>query len=88
VQQERLRRIAPQAKDFTNRRAYRNQPLNAAYKATNRRKSSLRSPVGHPFLTIKRLCGWAKVGYRDWAKNANRAFALLAMLNISKGDHR
>jgi hypothetical protein len=42
----------------------------------------VRSKVEHPFLTIKRLWGFAKVRYRGLAKNANRAFAMLAMLNI------
>jgi len=83
-QRERLKEIAPKAKDFTNKRAYRNSPLTEADKATNRRKSSVRSKVEHPFLTIKRLWGFAKVRYRGLAKNANRAFAMLAMLNVSK----
>ncbi len=84
AQRERLKVIAPKAKDFTNKRAYRNSPLTEADKATNRRKSSVRSKVEHPFLTIKRLWGFAKVRYRGLAKNANRAFAMLAMLNVSK----
>ena len=83
-QRDRLREIAPRAKDFTNRRAYKNRPLTEADKATNRRKSSVRSKVEHPFLTLKRIWGFAKVRYRGLAKNANRAFAMLAMLNISK----
>ena len=83
-QRERLKAIAPKAKDFTNKRAYRNSPLTEADKATNRRKSSVRSKVEHPFLTLKRLWGFAKVRYRGLAKNANRAFAMLAMLNVSK----
>lgn len=84
AQRERLKAIAPKAKDFTHKRAYRNQPLTEADKATNRRKSSVRSKVEHPFLTLKRLWGFAKVRYRGLAKNANRAFAMLAMLNINK----
>ena len=84
TQRERLKEIAPKAKDFTNKRAYRNRPLTDADKATNRRKSSVRSKVEHPFLTLKRLWGFAKVRYRGLAKNANRAFAMLAMLNINK----
>ncbi len=83
-QRERLKDIAPKAKDFTNKRAYRNSPLTDADKETNRRKSSVRSKVEHPFLTLKRLWGFAKVRYRGLAKNANRAFAMLAMLNINK----
>jgi len=84
AQRERLKTLAPKANDFTNKRAYKNRPLTDADKATNRRKSSVRSKVEHPFLTLKRLWGFAKVRYRGLAKNANRAFAMLAMLNISK----
>ena len=89
-QRERLKDIAPKAKDFlnpfldTNKRAYRNCPLTEADKETNRRKSSVRSKVEHPFLILKRLWGFAKVRYRGLAKNDNRAFAMLAMLNINK----
>jgi IS5 family transposase len=83
-QRKRLKAIAPKAKDFTNKRAYRNNPLSEADKETNRRKSSVRSKVEHPFLTVKRLWGFAKVRYRGLAKNANRAFAMLAMLNVAK----
>ena len=84
VQRERLRELAPKAKDFTHKRAYKNRPLTEADKATNRRKSSIRSKVEHPFLTLKRLWGFAKVRYRGLAKNANRAFAMLAMINLNK----
>ena len=83
-QRERLKAIAPRAKDFTNKRAYKNRPLSDADKETNRRKSSVRSKVEHPFLTLKRIWGFAKVRYRGLAKNANRAFAMLAMLNLVK----
>ena len=84
AQRERLRELAPKAKDFTHKRAYKNRPLTEADKATNRRKSSIRSRVEHPFLTLKRLWGFTKVRYRGLAKNANRAFAMLAMINLNK----
>jgi len=84
AQRERLKEIAPKAKDFTNKRAYQNSPLTDADKETNRRKSSIRSKIEHPFLTVKRLWGFAKVRYRGLAKNANRAFAMLAMVNLVK----
>jgi IS5 family transposase len=83
-QRERLKQIAPRAKDFTNKRAYRHRPLSDADRQTNRRKSSVRAKVEHPFLTLKRIWGFAKVRYRGLAKNANRAFAMLAMINLSK----
>jgi IS5 family transposase len=84
AQRERLKSIAPKAKDFTNRRAYRNSPLSDADRAANRRKSSVRSKVEHPFLTLKHLWGFAKTRYRGLAKNANRTFAMLAMINLVK----
>ena len=83
-QRQRLNEIAPDAKDFTNKRAYKSRPLSEADKAANRRKSSVRSKIEHPFLTLKRLWGFAKVRYRGLAKNANRAFAMLAMVNLNK----
>ena len=79
---EVLRAVAPKARDFTNRRAYRNRPLTEADRLTNTRKSSVRAKVEHPFLRIKRLWGFAKARYRGLAKNANRAFAMLALSNI------
>jgi IS5 family transposase len=84
AQRERLKEIAPKARDFTNKRAYRNAPLTDADRETNRRKSRIRSKVEHPFLTLKRLWGFAKARYRGLAKNANRAFAMLAMVNLVK----
>ena len=84
AQRERLKALAPKAKDFTNRRAYRNVPLSDADKETNRRKSAVRSKVEHPFLTLKRLWGFTKTRYRGLAKNANRAFVMLAMINLVK----
>ena len=83
-QRARLKEIAPRAKDFTNKRACRNRPLSDADRQTNRRKSSVRAKVEHPFLTLKRIWGFAKVRYRGLAKNANRAFAMLALINLNK----
>jgi transposase, IS5 family len=84
AQPELLKEIAPRAKDFTNKRACRNCPLTEADKATNRRKSCVRSKVEHPFLTLKRLWGCAKTRYRGLAKNANRAVTMLALVNVVK----
>ena len=83
-QREQLKGLSPRAKDFTNKRATRSRPLTDVDKQTNRRKSSVRSKVEHPFLTLKRIWGFAKVRYRGLAKNANRAFAMLALINLSK----
>ena len=68
---------------FTNKHDYRNSPLTDADKETNRNRVSVRSKVEHPFLVLKRLWGFAKIRYRGLAKNANRAFTTLAMININ-----
>jgi IS5 family transposase len=83
-QRARLKQIAPKAKDFTNKPAHRHRSLNQAEQQSNRRKSAVRSKVEHPFLTLKRIWGFAKVRYRGLAKNANRAYAMLALINVSK----
>ena len=83
-QQGVLKAKAPKAKDFTNKRAYRNTPLTERDKEVNRTKSQTRAKVEHPFLTLKRIWGFAKVRYRGLAKNANRTFAMLALINIDK----
>ena len=83
-QLEQLKALAPRARDFTNKRAHRHRPLSQADKQTNRRKSAIRAKVEHPFLTLKRIWGFAKTRYRGLAKNANRAFAMLAMINLIK----
>jgi transposase, IS5 family len=83
-QQDTLKGVAPRAKDFTNKRAYRNTPLTERDKETNTTKSRVRAKVEHPFLTLKRIWGFAKVRYRGLAKNANRTFAMLALINIER----
>jgi IS5 family transposase len=44
----------------------------------------VRAKVEHPFLVLKRFWGFAKVRYRGLVKNANRAFAMLALINLNK----
>lgn len=83
-QKDVLKQVSPKAKDFTNKRAVRNKPLTDADKETNRRKSQVRARVEHPFRPLKNLFGFAKARYRGLMKNANRAFALLALINIGK----
>ena len=67
-QRARLKEIAPKAKDFTNKPAHRHRSLNQAEQQSNRRKSAVRSKVEHPFLTLKRIWGFAKVRYRGLAR--------------------
>jgi IS5 family transposase len=83
-QKAAIREAAPNAKDFTQKRARRSKPLSEADRESNRRKSQIRAKVEHPFRPLKNLYGFAKVRYRGLLKNANRAFALLALINIEK----
>lgn len=81
-QQEAIRKRAPNAKGFINRRAYRNRPLSETDKAQNHTKSRVRAKVEHPFLVIKRIFGFAKVRYRGLDKNATRLFVACALANL------
>ena len=83
-QKDTLKAKSAKARDFTNKRAYRNTPLNERDKEINTTKSRVRAKVEHPFLTLKRIWGFAKVRYRGLANNANRTFAMLSLINIDK----
>jgi IS5 family transposase len=58
--------------------------LSDAGKATHRRKSKVRAKVEHPFLVLKRCWGFTKVRYRGLTRNANRDFAMLALIDLHK----
>jgi transposase, IS5 family len=47
-------------------------------------KSQTRAKVEHPFLTLKRIWGFAKTRYCGLAKNANRVFAMLVLIHIDR----
>jgi len=83
-QKNAMRKRSPKVKDFTNQRGFRNHALTEEQQQTNCRKSSVRARVEHPFLWIKRIWGFTKVRYRGLAKNANRAFVMLALFNVVK----
>jgi len=48
----------------------------------NRTKSWVRSNVEHVFGVLKLKFGFVRVRYRGLAKNANRPFAALALVNL------
>ena len=81
-QKHAIEKRAPNARDFTNRRARRNHPLTDDERAVNRTKSRVRAKVEHPFCVVKRLWGFAKVRYRGLAKNTNRLFVAFALSNL------
>ena len=85
---EIIKAAAPEARDFTNRRVRQPWGEDEAERLRNRTKSRTRARVEHPFLVLKRLWGFAKVRYRGLAKNANRTFTALAMVNLYMAARR
>ena len=51
-----------------------------------RRKASIRAKVEHPFLWVKRRFGYAKVLYRELAKNTQRLALLLGLANLMTAE--
>jgi len=81
-QGEVIRECAPQALDFTHKKAQRHRALSDQHRATNRSKSKVRAKVEHTIGVIKRVFGFAKVRYRGLAKNAHRLFVTCALANL------
>lgn len=77
-----IRDNAPNAKDFTNQKGFRNRPLTDEDAARNRTKSKVRAKVEHPFLVLKRIFGFNKVRYRGLDKNASRLFVACGLVNL------
>jgi transposase, IS5 family len=86
-QQELIAQAAPQARDFTNKKGFRNRGLTEREQEKNSRKSSVRAKVEHAFLIIKRIFGFAKVSYRGMMKNGNRLFVVAALANLFMARH-
>jgi IS5 family transposase len=81
-QREVIRRCAPQAKDFTQKRGHRHRPLSEEETRRNRNKSRVRAKGEHPLLILKRIFGFDKVRYRGIDKNANRLFVACGLVNL------
>ena len=81
-QGEVIRRCAPQASDFTQKKGSRYRKLSARERASNRTKSKVRAKVEHPIGVVKRVFGFSKVRYRGLAKNANRVFVACGLANL------
>ena len=63
-------------------RGVRNHPLSTSQKKKNRKHSSIRAKVEHPFRIIKDLWGHAKLRYKGLKKNAARFTTLCALSNL------
>jgi IS5 family transposase len=81
-QRAAIRRKAPRARDFTNRRYRLRGVVNPTERAKNRTKSKVRAKVEHPIGVIKRVFGFSKVRYRGLKKNAHRLVITCALANL------
>ena len=62
----------------------RNHPLSGSQKKRNRKLSSWRAKVEHPFQVIKCQWGFRKVRYRGLQKNTGQLFMLFSLYNLFK----
>lgn len=59
-----------------------NHPLSSSQRKRNRKFSSVRAKVEHPFQVIKCQWGFAKVRYKGLFKNTMQLFALFSLANL------
>jgi IS5 family transposase len=83
-----IREHAPQAKDFTNQRYRHRGVVEEVERGKNRTKSGVRAKLEHPIGVIKRVFGFAKVGYRGLAKNTQRLWVSCGLANLFMVRHR
>lgn len=81
-QRAQMKKSAPESRDFTQAKSYRNRPLSERDRERNRTKSRIRSRVEHGFGIIKNLFGFRKVRYRGLHKNKTRFIINAALANI------
>lgn len=63
-------------------RGTRNHPLSSSQRKRNRKFSSVRSKVEHPFRVLKCQWGFTKVRYKGLFKNTMQLFALFSLANL------
>lgn len=83
-----IKAATPNARDFTNRRVRQPWGEDDDERQRNRTKSRTRVRVEQAFLALKRLWGFAKLRYSGLAKNSNRIFTALAMVNLYMAARR
>jgi IS5 family transposase len=81
-QREKIRSVAPNAKDFTQKKGSRYRKLSDAERSKNRNKSRVRAKGEHPFLVIKQIFGFSKVRYRGLMKNGHRLVTACGLANL------
>ena len=69
-------------------RATKWSPLSSAQRKKNRRHSSVRAGVEHPFHTIKHLWHYQRVRYKGLKKNTAQIFSLCFLANLHRVRHQ
>jgi IS5 family transposase len=77
-----IRKHAPNAADFVNRRYRHRGVVDEVERGRNRTKSKVRAKMEHAFGVIKRTFGFTKVRYRGLEKNGDRLFVAAALANL------
>src|ERR1700736_6462113 len=77
-----IRRQAPNARDFTNRRYRHRGVIDEIERSKMRTKPKVRARVEHAIGVIKRVFGFAKVRYRGLKKNPHRLLITCALANL------
>ena len=77
-----IRKHAPRARDFTNRRYRHRGVVDEVERGKNRWKSHTRAKVEHGIGGIKRVFGFTKVRYRGLAKNTHRMRVACGLANL------
>ena len=78
-----IREVAPNARDFTNRKyRFPSGRIDEVVKAKNRTKSKVRAKVEHVIGVIKRVFGFQKTRYRGLPKNLHRLEVMAALTNV------
>ena len=77
-----IRKHAPRARDFTNRRYRHRGVVDEVERGKNRWKSRIRAKVEHGIGVIKRVFGFNKVRYRGLANNTHRARVACGLANL------
>lgn len=68
-------------------KAVRGKSLSSSQKKKNKKRSSVRSGVEHPFHTLKCLWGYQKVRYKGLKKNTVQIFSLCFLTNLHRVRH-
>ncbi|MGB5586054.1 MAG: transposase [Gammaproteobacteria bacterium] len=77
-----LQEHAPNAKDFTSKKVYRNKSLSDEETSKSITKSSVRAKVEHVLHIMKRQFGYTRVRFRGLEKNATHLFTTCALINL------